>query len=55
MGRNKKDVTQDVLNLYYQMQEEETVENGKAEINAAIEEIGLICKWEDEKGVNACF
>lgn len=39
MGRNKKDATQDVLNLYCQMQEEETVENSKAEINAAIEEI----------------
>lgn len=39
MRRNKKDATQDVLTLYCQMQEEETVENDKAEINATIEEI----------------
>ena len=26
MGRNKKDATQDVLNLYNQMQEDENIE-----------------------------
>ena len=39
MGRNKKDAAQDVLNLYNQMQEEETVENGKEELNITIKEI----------------
>lgn len=39
MGRNKKDAAQDVLNLYNQMQEEETVEAGKEEISSTIAEI----------------
>ena len=34
MGRNKKDAAQDVLNLYNQMQEDETIESGKKEIHA---------------------
>ena len=28
MGRNKKDATQDVLNLYNQMQEDENIQSG---------------------------
>ena len=39
MGRNKKDATQDVLNLYNQMQEDETIESGKEEIHATLNEI----------------
>ena len=39
MGRNKKDATQDVLNLYNQMQEDENIESGKEEIKATLEEI----------------
>ena len=39
MGRNKKDATQDVLNLYNQMQEDEIIESGKEEIKVTLEEI----------------
>lgn len=39
MGRNKKDATQDVLNLYNQMQEDENIESGKDEIKVTLEEI----------------
>lgn len=39
MRRNKKDAVQDVLNLYNQMQEDETVENSKDEIRATLAEI----------------
>ena len=39
MGRNKKDVTQDVLNLYNQMQEDKNIESGKDEIKVTLEEI----------------
>ena len=39
MGRNKKDATQDVLNLYNQMQEDENIESGKEEIKVTLEEI----------------
>lgn len=39
MGRNKKDATQDVLNLYNQMQEDENTESGKEEIKVTLEEI----------------
>lgn len=39
MGRNKKDATQDVLNLYNQMQEDEIIESGKKEIHATLNEI----------------
>ena len=37
MGRNKKDATQDVLNLYNQMQEDENIESGKDEIKVTLE------------------
>lgn len=39
MGRNKKNATQDVLNLYNQMQEDENIESGKDEIKVTLEEI----------------
>ena len=39
MGRNKKDATQDVLNLYNQMQEDENIESGKEEIKVTLKEI----------------
>ena len=39
MGRNKKDATQDVLNLYNQMQEDENIESGKEESKVTLEEI----------------
>ena len=39
MVRNKKDATQDVLNLYNQMQEDENIESGKEEIKVTLEEI----------------
>lgn len=39
MGRNKKDATQDVLNLYNQMQKDENIESGKDEIKVTLEEI----------------
>lgn len=39
MGRNKKDATQNVLNLYNQMQEDENIESGKDEIKVTLEEI----------------
>lgn len=39
MGREKKNAAQDVLNLYNQMQEEDTIMNGKEEANATIKEI----------------
>ena len=39
MGRNKKDATQDVLNLYKQMQEDENIERGKEEIKVTLTEI----------------
>lgn len=39
MERKKKDATQDVMNLFNKMKEEEAAENGKSEINATIEEI----------------
>ncbi len=39
MGRNKKDATQDVLNLYNQMQEDENIESGKEEIKVTLDEI----------------
>ena len=39
MGRNKKDATQDVLNLYNQMQEDVNIESGKEEIKVTLEEI----------------
>ena len=39
MGRNKKDATQDVLDLYNQMQEDENIESGKDEIKVTLEEI----------------
>lgn len=39
MGRNKKDAAQDVLTLYNQMQEDETIERGKEEIRSTLNEI----------------
>ena len=39
MGRNKKDATQAVLNLYTQMQEDENIERGKEEIKVTLEEV----------------
>ncbi|MGN0220559.1 MAG: hypothetical protein ACI4BA_00340 [Prevotella sp.] len=39
MGRNRKDATQDALNLYNQMQEDENIENGKEEIKMTLDEI----------------
>lgn len=39
MGRNKKDAAQDVLTLYNQMQEDETIERGKEEICTTLDEI----------------
>lgn len=39
MERKKKDASQDVMNLYNKMKEEEALEDGKCEINATIEEI----------------
>lgn len=42
MGRNKKDAAQDVLTLYNQMQEDETVENSKDEIRATLAEIASV-------------
>ena len=39
MGRNKKDATLDVLNLYCQMQEDENIESGKEEIKVTLDEI----------------
>ena len=39
MGRNKKDATPDVLTLYNQMQEDETIERGKEEIRSTLDEI----------------
>jgi len=39
MGRNRKDATLDVLNLYNQMQEDENIESGKDEIKVTLEEI----------------
>ena len=39
MGRNKKDATQDVLNLYNQMQEDENTESGKEEIKETLQEM----------------
>lgn len=39
MGRNKKDAARDVLNLYNQMQEDETIESGKEEIRTTLDEI----------------
>lgn len=39
MGRNKKDAAQDVLTLYNQMQEDETIESGKNEIKVTLNEI----------------
>lgn len=39
MGRNKKDAAQDVLTLYNQMQEDETIERGKEEIRSTLDEI----------------
>ena len=45
MGRNKKDATQDVLNLYNQMQEDENIESGKEEIKVIAEKVGgLLCQ-----------
>ena len=41
MGRNKKDAAQDVLTLYNQMQEDESIESGKEEIHATLNEIEL--------------
>ena len=38
MGRNKKDATQDVLNLYNQMQEDENIESGKEENKVTLKE-----------------
>ena len=39
MGRNKKDAAHDVLTLYNQMQEDETIERGKEEIRTTLDEI----------------
>lgn len=39
MGRNKKDAAQDVLTLYNQMQEDETIERDKEEIRTTLDEI----------------
>ena len=39
MGRNKKNAVQDVLTLYNQMQEDETIERGKEEIRSTLDEI----------------
>lgn len=39
MGRNKKDAAQDVLTLYNQMQEDETIERGKEDIRTTLDEI----------------
>ena len=36
MGRNKKDAAQDVLTLYNQMQEDETIERGKEDIRTVL-------------------
>lgn len=44
MGRNRKDVTQDVLNLYNQMQEDENIESDKDEIKVTLEEIESVKK-----------
>lgn len=41
MGREKKNAAQDVLNLYSQMQEEDSVKNSKEELKATIQEIEL--------------
>ena len=38
-GRDKDDDTQDVLNLYNQMQEDENIESGKEEIKVTLKEI----------------
>lgn len=57
MGRNKKDATQDVLNLYNQMQEDENIESGKEEIKVTLEEIEsakkALCDAKEELD-NAC-
>ena len=57
MGRNKKDATQDVLNLYNQMQEDENIESGKEEIKVTLEEIEsakkALCEAKEELD-NAC-
>ena len=54
MGRNKKDATQDVLNLYNQMQEDENIESGKEEIKVTLEEIEsakkALCDAKEELG-----
>ena len=44
MGKNRKDATQDVLNLYNQMQEDENIESGKDEIKVTLEEIESVKK-----------
>ena len=49
MGRNKKDATQDVLNLYNQMQEDENIESGKDEIKVTLEEIELLLSGKTQK------
>ena len=48
MGRNKKDATQDLLNLFNQMQEDENIESGKEEIKVTLEEIESAKKVLDE-------
>ena len=57
MGRNKKDATKDVLNLYNQMQEDENIESGKEEIKVTLEEIEsakkALCDAKEELD-NAC-
>ncbi|MDD6393691.1 MAG: hypothetical protein PUG21_05380 [Prevotella sp.] len=54
MGRNKKDATQDVLNLYNQMLEDENIESGKEEIKVTLEEIvsvkKALCDAKEELG-----
>ena len=56
MGRNKKDATQDVLNLYNQMQEDENIESGKEEIKVTLKEIEsakkALYEAKEELGIN---
>ncbi len=56
MGRNKKDATQDVLNLYNQMQEDENIESGKEEIRTTLEEIASAKKalYEAKEELGRC-
>ena len=55
MGRNKKDATQDVLNLYNQMQEDENIESGKDEIKVTLEEIESAKEVLNKGGTGQCL